>query len=300
MDAATCRALGFREDGIADLSLLGLSPEAIAARRAFMGGSDANIIAKGDAEAIGKLRAFKQGGPPEDLSNLIYVMLGNWSEPFILAWAEKHHFGGRRLTRRGEVVKAARRPWMAATLDGWLESDPKGRKAVVQCKHVSAWTKEDEVQDRYIAGQVMHELYVTGAEVAYLCVLFGTQKFEVYEVARDIEAMERLVAAEEAFWDTVQNGGRVPAIPLAKGRATVSGRTGEADLTGNNAWADAAARWLASRAAADAFDEAARELKKLTPAEVKRAHGHGVEVVANKAGSLSVKPLAAKAAKEAA
>lgn len=298
MDAATCKALGFREDGIADLSALGLSTEAIEARRKFIGGSDATIIHKNDPEAVHKLAAFKRGErEADDLSDLIYVQLANWTEPFLLAWAEK--ILHCRVTRRGERVVDMRRAWRVATLDGWMADFPGGPR-VLQCKHVVGWTKPDELIETYYA-QVQHELSVTKAPAALLVALFGTQQFQILEIEPDFEFQDQLLAAEEAFWQAVETGSdtTLPAI-LAKAKPAKLVRLGEVSMEGNNLWADAAQRWLDTRDAAKAFEVAKDDLKKATPPDAKRAYGHGVEVTASKSGSLTVREMRPTQIEEAA
>jgi predicted phage-related endonuclease len=294
MDPATCRALGFTDDGkLARLPLFGLTPEDILARRNFIGGSDATVIYKGDPKEVGKLRAVKRGErEPDDLSNLIYVQLGLWTEAFILAWGAKQN--GWTVTRRGERVRDTRRPWMAATLDGWLDDDGKGRRAVLQAKHVNAWTKDQEVVDKYGAAQLQHEMHCAKAEVAYLCVLFGTLRFEVFEVGQDLDLLADLIRAEEAFWASVQSGERTEPVALAKRTIkVVPVRQGEQDMALSNAWADAAGRFLEALPMKEAYDQAHGELKGLLPEGIKRAYGHGVEVTASKSNAITVRPLKA-------
>ena len=65
------------------LDALRTSSEGLETRRAFIGGSDANIILSGDAEKVRDLWLEKRGEKvPADLSALLPVMLGCWTEPF--------------------------------------------------------------------------------------------------------------------------------------------------------------------------------------------------------------------------
>jgi len=75
---------------IADLSTLGLSLEARAARRKGLRGSDATIIMGSDPERPAKLWEEKTcRREPDDLGDVLAVQLGNWLEPSNAAWYRK-------------------------------------------------------------------------------------------------------------------------------------------------------------------------------------------------------------------
>ena len=77
------------------LSLSGFDREE---RRAFIGGSDANIILSGDGERILRLWREKRGeAEPEDLCGVLPVMLGCWTEAFNRQWFER--LSGERVER---------------------------------------------------------------------------------------------------------------------------------------------------------------------------------------------------------
>lgn len=223
LDPATCRALGFRPDGIADLSRLGLSPRSVAERANFIGGSDATIIgqgmlAGGDPSAVNKLAEIKRGiRPPLDLSKEIHVQLGNFTEPFILAWAER--VLGLRCTRNRERVYHPRHPFMACTLDGWVD-DWKGGSRVIQAKHSNAFKKPPELVETY-RWQIQHEIACTGADGALLVMMLGTMRFAWVEIEPDYDLWGRLSEAEHRFWHARMNG-YAPVAPKGRPRAAPS------------------------------------------------------------------------------
>lgn len=218
LDAATCAALGFRPDRIADLSRLGLSPASVAARQHFIGGSDATIIGNGDPKSVRRLCEVKRGiRPPDDLSREIYVQLGCWTEPFLLAWAERAL--GVTITRVGERVYHPRHPHLACTLDGWID-DWQGKSVAVQVKHVKAFSKPFDVADQY-RFQLQHELAVTGADVALLVVMIGTLRFAVLEVEPDFDLWSALYEAERDFWAARLGGWHPAPTPISLRAASV-------------------------------------------------------------------------------
>lgn len=263
---------------VVDLSTLGLSADQRSSRRFYLGGSDANTIMSGDVERIIRLWQEKRGEvEPEDLSDVLQVQLGAYTEAFNRAWFERRT--GRAVTHVGEERASLDRDWMGATLDGMTD----GETTVWEAKHVSAFAKPDEVLAKYLP-QLTHNMLVTGVRRAVLSVLYGNHKFETFDVELDEAYAEALIMAEEAFWACVLTGAPPAVIEVAAPVPAV--RT--ADMTGNNAWSAAAADWVANKAAAKAFDDAAKALKALVEPDVAVAEGHGVTVKRTKAGALNI------------
>src|SRR6266487_1071685 len=90
-------------------------------RRSFVGGSDARIIMGGDEVALVRLWREKRGeAEPEDLSGNLIVRLGTATEELNRSWYERNT--GRHITDIQRKVTHSAIPWMAATLDGLVES----------------------------------------------------------------------------------------------------------------------------------------------------------------------------------
>ena len=157
-----------------------------------------------------------------------------------------------------------------------------------EAKHTSAFAKEEDVLSRYMP-QLQHNMAVTGSNVALLSVIYGNQKWEMYEIASDWLYQEELLVAESQFWNCVVNGMSPapvtpPPIPKPVG-------TREICLEGSNIWATAADDWRRYREASQSFSSATATLKSMVEQDVARAFGHGVEVKRTKAGALVVRGL---------
>ncbi len=265
------------------LTSLGLSPDLQKQRRHSIGGSDANVILSGSPERVLRLWREKRGEEmPEDLSGNLAVMLGCWSEAFNRQWFEQAM--GHRVSRVGERVTCSAHPWRSATLDGYVASNG----AVWEAKHTNAFTKPEEALARYMP-QLQHNMAVALCDRAVLSVIFGNAKWEVFEVAADWLYQEDLLAAEAAFWTCVETGEAPVAAPVPPPPRPVGVR--EVCLEGSNAWAAAAADWLAHREAARTHQAAITTLKSLVEPDVARAFGHGIEAKRSKAGALSIREL---------
>jgi predicted phage-related endonuclease len=266
------------------LRQLRLDPFAVDERAGRIGGSDANVIFSGDAERIRELWLEKRGeASPPDLSDVLAVMLGSWTEAFNRQWFEQ--VTASSVNRVGEAVKCPRHDWRHCTLDGFVDDIP----AVWEAKHTNAFATSDEVTSRYMP-QLQHNMAVAGAERALLSVIYGNHKYEVIEVAADWLYQLELLEAEEAFWSCVMTGQEpVPATPPAPPRPI---GTREVCLQGNNAWASAATDWLQNREAAKLHQSATRTLKELVEEDVGRAFGHGVEAKRSRSGAITIRELA--------
>lgn len=265
----------------------GLSADAIEKRKASIGGSDANTIMSGDDKAILHLWEVKTGrAEPEDLSWVLPVQMGIQTEPLNRKWFE--HVTGKTLAYcpHGSHRRThPEYPWMTCNLDGIVEDEA----AVLECKHVNAFSNIEEVRQKYMP-QLHHNMIVTGWRKAYLSIFIGTLKHEWCEVEYDGWYAGELMDREIAFWKAVQDreppvhlGDPVPVPAFTDMRSM--------DMEGNNAWADAAHDWLANKKQAGWFKKAEKNLKTLVEADVREAFGHGVRVKRAKNNSLRISEL---------
>ena len=61
------------------------------------------------------------------------------------------------------------------------------------------------------------------------------------------------------------------------------------DMTDNQAWQSWAERWIQSYGAAQIAKQCEKEIKALVPDDASAAHGHGIIVTHNRAGSMSLR-----------
>ena len=266
------------------LEQLGLSASERAARLEGLGGSDANIIFSGDPQKILDLWKEKRGEKSaDDLSSVMPVVLGMWTEPFNRQWYEK--LTGACVSRMGARYTSTDHPWRQCTLDGFVEVNG----AVFEAKHTNGFAKPEEVLGRYMP-QLQHNMAITKSERAVLSVIFGNHKFEYFDVAADWLYQLELLDAEASFWDCVV-GGREPVAVEPPSPPKPIG-TREVCLEGNNAWAVAAVDWLEHRDAAKTHAAACGAIKSMVQEDVTRAFGHGIEAKRSRAGAISIKELA--------
>lgn len=260
---------------------MALSAAEIAFRPRIIGGSDANTLMSGSSERVLALYMQKRGlAEPEDLSDVLPVQLGSYSEPFNILWFEKQT--GRTVTHQGDRRLSLSIPYMACTLDGITDFGD----TVFEAKHVSAFAKSDEIRTRYYP-QLQHNMIVCGLSRSVLSVLYGNHKWECYEIAADKTYQNELIKIEANFWDCVQNG--IP--PIAQQVSVPVEATKIVDMTGNNTWAFHAKGWLNNRLAAKSFDKDTKAIKELIEPDVSEAFGYGIKITRSKNGALTIKEL---------
>lgn len=262
--------------------IMGLTDEQKAARKNSIGGSDANIILSGDDEKILNLWLEKTGQKePENLDDVLPVVMGQFTEPLNLYWYEKQT--GRAVTDEQAQLKHGEYPFMSCTLDG-LTTTEAGHKAIFEAKHVNAFSKIEDVVQRYMP-QLHHNMAVAGLSHAVLSVFKGTLEYEVFEVEADFWYTAQLIDAEKEFWRCIQE--KISPVIQAIEAPKLPTEFRDMDMSGNNAWASYAADYLQNEGASKVFEKAKKELKGLVANDVGFAYGHGIEIKRSKSGSLT-------------
>lgn len=258
----------------------GLSAADLADRKAFINASEAPTIVAGDPAAVMRLWEEKTGrAEPEDLSGVLPVQLGSYTEAFNLHWFER--VSGLKVTGRQDVLKDG---FLRATIDG--KTEYQGEPCVVEAKHIGAFSKVDDAVQQYMP-QIHVQMHLAECRQAILSILHGTQNYEWVHVEFD-DAYWSAVLARLNDFHTCVAFDQPPhnTAPLEAPKPTTFKPY---DMTGHNEWASHAADWLATKAAADTFKAAEKHIKALVPEDASEVTGHAIIVKRSKAGALSIK-----------
>lgn len=207
---------------------LGLSQEALERRRNYLMASDAKSIMEGE---WAKVAAAKRGAPEEDLSDILAVQMGSYTEPFNLFWYMKQtdrdvaYCSDNPLMKRvwreltgkmvhPEFASSAKHPWMACSLDA-ISSTAEGHSCVLDAKHVGQFSQA--VIERYTP-QLTHQATVMGFDWWALSIFVGNSRWQLVEQEVDPFYQAELISAEREFWDLLQSGAEIedrvpPAAP---------------------------------------------------------------------------------------
>lgn len=260
------------------LATLGLSAEQVAIRKNALGGSDANTIMSGDEKKLLRLWREKRGeAEGEDLSDILAVQMGSFTEPLNVAWFEKN---------TGLVIERIDFPacdlgpeFMRCTLDGWITS----KTAVFEAKHCGTRSTDAEIFARYVP-QLTHNCICTGAATAFLSAFKGNGDWVMFEYDLDEAYAARLVEAEAQFWRCVQTGEPPCAVPAEPTPKPVGVK--EVDMSASNSWCSLAGELIETRIQHDRHEEAKKAIKELVEPDASKAFGAGVEFRRDKRGAL--------------
>jgi predicted phage-related endonuclease len=250
-------------------------------RRYFIGGSDARIIMGNDEAALLRLWREKRGkAEPEDLSGNLIVQLGVVTEELNRRWYQANT--GQAISDVQKRIRHPRLRWMAATLDGRVESSG----AVFEAKFMLPWSFSEEAAAERYAPQLQHNMWVIAARSAVLSIITGGGKWVEIQTHADPLYQHLIVTAERKFWRCVETGepptlfGVDPPKPRIQAIRIV-------DMSSSNAWAEFAAVFARTRSAHIEHEQAKTELKNLMPEDAQQAIGHGVRAKRSKSGAVS-------------
>ena len=262
-------------------------------RRLFIGGSDARIIMGNDEAALIRLWREKRGeADPEDLSGNLIVQLGVATEDLNRAWYERNT--GRSVRDVQRFAKHSAISWMAATLDGIVEST----EAVFEAKFMLPWSfSEEAAAEKYMA-QVQHNMWVTHLRTSVLSIITGGGKWVEITIPMDPLYLTVLVSAEKKFWRCVQSG-EIPHLINAEAPRPRIEAIRIVDMSSSNSWAEFAGLFRSTRGAFLEHERAKSELKALIPDDAKEAIGHGVRAKRSKSGAVSFDVLETEASRAA-
>jgi len=140
---------------------------------------------------------------------------GQYLEDGVLAWWRDRHSD---LQGVEEQPHRTRDGWAACTPDLDVADDGFGNHAVVEAKTAASdddWglPGTDEAPAYYVA-QTMWQMWITGAQIAYVPVLFGRPRlgFSEYVIQRDDDLIADIVARCREFYDSLTNDDAAPAL----------------------------------------------------------------------------------------
>ena len=251
-------------------------------RKGKFTGSVAKIVMEADPYQVMDLYKMYISDPTyvePDFSENWPVQLGDATEELNLRWAALKH---GPISRIGEVVIGlGSLDWTAATLDAWLNN----HNCPIEAKCVNGRSVLDDVIARY-QPQMHWQMMVTKARQCALSVIIGGNEPIVEFVPINRQYARELWQRATAFWLCVKS--RTPPVELpAVPPPPLAVR--EYDMTGQPVWEQHASIWIQAYGAAQSAKEAEKNLKACVPSDAKLCYGHGVTIVRNRAGALSLR-----------
>lgn len=185
----------------------------LAWRKTGIGGSDAAAVAGLSPWRTPLGVWLEKSGYIADLEESEPMYFGSLFEGLLADEFEKRT--GLDVIARQQQVTHPERPWMLATLDG-LVAERGAILGAYEGKTTGAWAGawREGLPDHYLV-QCQHTLAVTGLDRAWVTLLVGGQKYEIYTVERDPAAIEIIIELEGTFWRDCVLAGVAPAASIA-------------------------------------------------------------------------------------
>lgn len=271
-----------------------LSKEQHAFRKKGLGGSDATRIMSGEWHKLWLEKTGREES--DDLSDVLPVQLGSWTEEFNRQWYQKQT-GNLVLTDGCEMLQHLDKTWMQANLDGRViegrsfNGNPQSGTSlgIFEAKHTNQFkTMEDCIKQYY--AQMHHYMYVVNAEACELSVIFGNSRWESHTVERDETYLANLLQMEEAFWSYVEDD--IPPEDIEQQKAAI--RLDDMKVVRyakSKTFIAQAEVWKATRPIVKQFKDAEKGLKGMLSDDVRTAFGAGVYISRSKTGSLTIREM---------
>lgn len=178
-------------------------------RRAGIGGSDAAAIA-GLSPYTTPFQVYAdKKGLLGDLEDNEAMRIGRDLEEYVAARFTEAT--GKRVRKCNYILQSNAHSFLSANVDRMVI----GEKAGLECKTTSQWNRADfdqgDVPPTYYV-QCQHYMAVTGYNKWYLAVLVLGGGFYWYEIARNQQDIDSLIAMEKNFWIRYIVGDEIPPI----------------------------------------------------------------------------------------
>lgn len=280
-----------------------LSGKSLEERQTTIGGSDINILAAGDAEAINKLYLQKTTGISDDLSMVWPVIMGHVTEELNTEWCQLKQ--GIEIVDRQRVLYGQKHKFMRCTLDGAVRKY-KNRAAVFDAKFTLGRPMRDEewgdVITRLVTkytpqlhwnGYLLEETDGKKCEYGLLSILRGGNEPSFHEIKLDPAYTEHLIGLATYFMGCIELGTPPEQIASPEPPTPVEDRV-PFDMTEtphDPKWKEWAQLYVQTVGAADTCKKAESEIKKLVPKQASEAFGHGVRVKVSKNNAKKVEVM---------
>ena len=253
-------------------------------RTGFIGGSDCVKIMQGDWLSLWQVKTGR--AEPEDLSRVLPVQLGIWTEDFNLEWFEWEHDCVLSHQQSEFEQKIGQVP-VKGTIDAmWLNDDCN---AVVEAKHTNSMNNMESIIEYYMP-QIQLYAKLADADGIFLSVIFGNSKWESAYVKASAEYFNSMWAVVSDFWSYVQRdeepvGYEVPEIVIDK--IAVDNMV-KRDAGTDNAFINAAHTYVENESAYRAFEGAKKDLKAMVADDEREVYCDLLTVRRDKRGSLRI------------
>lgn len=249
-------------------------------RTGFIGGSDCVKIMQGEWLELWQVKTGRIQSA--DLSDVLPVQLGIWTESFNLQWFERQYrcvLSNHQMEYEKNIGDVPVKGTIDAMFDG----------QIVEAKHTNAFTNMEEQLERYMP-QIQLYCNLAGADGVYLSVLFGNSKWESTFVSYNEDYFNSMWAVVSDFWgyvirDQEPVGVDTPSLSID---SIALDNMVKRDASKDNAFVDAAHTYIEHEQAAKTFEGAKKDLKQMVADNEREVFCDQLTIKRDKRGSLRI------------
>ena len=256
-------------------------------RIGFIGGSDMRRIMEGDWISLWEEKTGRK--KPDDLSDVLPVQLGTFTEQFNINWFGQQT--GKEVSfSQHEIKLDVDGIPCKGMLDGLVEG-----VTPIECKHTYDNNTIDNVLKQYMP-QIQFYMWVGGYTECYLSVLFGNRRWESVRVSRADDYVERMRVHLKTFWQLVVDDTPPAEADEVYGNHVASPNTDKIpvndmvkrDASGDNEFISRCHDYIEHQGNAQLFESAKADLKAMVGDDEREVYCDLLSIKRDKRGSLRI------------
>lgn len=257
-------------------------------RIGFIGGSDMRRIMTGDWTSLWEEKTGRT--EPEDLSDVLAVQLGSFTEQFNLDWFSIRHGCSIRNQQHTYEMNWNGVP-LKGQIDGELfDSDDISTNEIVECKHTYQMNKMEACLEMYMP-QIQFYLWISQAKGCYLSVIFGNNRWESVYVSKNWEYIEKMQVHLKEFWNLVRSDERPfgddEVSPASIDKIKIDGMV-KRDASGDNEFISRCHDYIEHQQSSALFESAKSDLKAMIGDNEREVYCHLLSIKRDKRGALRI------------
>lgn len=260
-------------------------------RKASLGGSCAKRIMDGDWHSLWLEKMGYSDGV--DLSDVLAVQLGVWTEEFNIKWFERHmQVECFKDPNADTHEQRYHYKWNGVPCRGTLDAEfeMRGDRYGLECKHTNERATMKTQLERYMP-QLQLYLEVSGVKAMYFANIFGNSRYEYVKVSRNEEFLQGMFVHLKEFWGYVEREEEPPqSMPyFSAGIDSIEINDMVArDATSDNYFAVRAAEYISTKEAAKEHAAAAKDLKAMVGMNEREVYNDALTIKRDVRGSLRI------------
>lgn len=259
-------------------------------RKTSLGGSCALRIMDGDWHSLWLEKMGYATG--SDLSDVLQVQLGVWTEEFNIRWFQKHMQVECYRDGNGDYEQRYHFKWNGVPLRATLDAEFKmrGDRYGLECKHTNERATLNKQLERYMP-QLQMYLEISAVKAMYFANIFGNSRYEYVKVAKNDAYIENMFEHLKEFWGYVEREEEpplsMPHFSAGIDHIEINDMVAR-DASTDNYFNVRAAEYISTQAAAKEHAAAAKELKAMVGDDEREVYTDALSIKRDKRGSLRI------------